>query len=102
LFWLRVRSYRQKKDGELKLWREQANASAWLQGLYVLRAINSCFPQGEDYPSEPIHLLNYDGTKTEEEVSKDCEREKAKATQDKITARILQVQSFFKRQSEDK
>lgn len=49
---------------QLKQKRKEISEQGWTNGLYVGRAIASCFPKGKKYPDEPLVLWN-DGTNDE-------------------------------------
>lgn len=41
---------------QLKQRREEMSDAGWTNGLYVGRAIGSCFSKGSKYPDEPLEL----------------------------------------------
>lgn len=51
-FW----KYRDKFIIENKRLADERNATAWLNGLYILNAISAVLPKGRKYPNEPIKL----------------------------------------------
>lgn len=74
--------------------------SAWLQGLYISHAIEACFSENRHYPKKPLHIFDDDGAEPEEIQAEERAKAEGKANQDMITAQILQVQSYFKKQQE--
>lgn len=59
--------------------RKEKNAEAWLQGVYILRAIGSILPNSEEtYPSEPLPMTQEDLDYAEEQ-KRQKEIENAKA-----------------------
>lgn len=49
---------------QAKYRRENMSDIGWVNGLYVGRAIGSCFPKGKKYPDEPMELWS-DGASDE-------------------------------------
>jgi len=49
-----VKAFKEKTEHEAAVFREQANFTAWLQGLYIARAIAANFSKNVRYYSEPI------------------------------------------------
>lgn len=49
-----IAAYRQKNEFEIESFREKANYTAWLQGLYVARAIAVNLSKNTQYFNEPI------------------------------------------------
>lgn len=86
LLWVYRNLYIQKIEEEAKLQKEIMNASAWLQGLYVHKAIKSAFSRDEKYPEQPIEL---------EDKPKD-RYEKNKRVENKIKQQLLNAQIILK------
>lgn len=54
LLWVYRNLYIQKMEQDIKLQQEMINYQAWLQGLYIQRAIASNFSKGINYLDKPI------------------------------------------------
>lgn len=48
--------------------------TGWTNGLYVVRAISSCFSKNAKYPDEPLRLWNDETPKEESEKLSDADR----------------------------
>ena len=94
-----MKAYKQRKEAEAKLWQTQANTSAWLCGIYVMRAIGNCISSDVNYPQSPLRNLFKSDPELPDQ-QEDTEREKAKGDQDLITAQILHAKSVLKKQDE--
>lgn len=88
MFWAYVKASRENL--------KQQNFMMWIQGIYIKNAIESVLCEDGKYPERPIEI--FDSEKEQEKK----EEEKAKANRELINAQILQVQSYFKKQSQDK
>lgn len=51
-----VEAFKQKKEYAAQEFREKANFSAWLQGVYIARAIAVNFSKNTSYFDQPIAL----------------------------------------------
>lgn len=65
-----VEAYKQKQEYAAREFREKANFSAWLQGVYIARAIAVNFAKNASYFDQPIMLSNSENS--EEDVNGDA------------------------------
>lgn len=74
--------------------RKEHNFDAWLQGVYILRAIGSIIPNSEEmYPEEPLPL-------TQEDMELVEEREKRKQIENAKTYMETMMHNVNKRRKE--
>lgn len=58
----------------MKYRRDNMSDSGWVNGLYVGRAISSCFSKNAKYPEEPLKLWNDGANQEENEPFTDADR----------------------------
>lgn len=59
---------------QMKYRRDNMSDSGWVNGLYVGRAISSCFSKNAKYPEEPLKLWNDGANQEENEPFTDADR----------------------------
>ena len=72
LFFLYIEAYELKQKNEVRSEEHKINTLAWLQGVYVVKALGCTFGKSE-YPSKPIDLSDSDRTDTDVQTMKDNE-----------------------------
>lgn len=64
-----IKVFKEREEREAESFQIESNFQAWLQGVYITKAISACFGKNVKYPSEPIRLKDEE-VKPIETVSK--------------------------------
>ena len=81
LFWTlnprKLKPFRKAREDRLKISQSRMNLQAWMMGLYVQRAIGSCFSNkaGSKYPEKPLEAFDPKDEIEQKKLSVDEEAE---------------------------
>lgn len=67
-------------------------------GSYMIKAICHILPKGNSYPEKPIHMFEGDGMDNITEIDDKHKQKLAEKDSALITAQMIKVQSYFKKQ----
>ena len=95
VFWAYCRAYKKQQENAVKAWQLQTNTSAWIQGQYLMLAIDAMFSKGNRYPEKPIEIFRDDSAEINRQLPQMSRTEIYIQTQtEKIRAYFEQKQSF--------
>lgn len=93
MFYIYLKAYRQREEYKAEVWRFQTNTTAWIQGIYIGRAIGACLSRGNNYPEKPLPFFG--GGNNEEEIE-----EHISSADDAIRAQTERIDSLLTKQAQ--
>jgi hypothetical protein len=92
VFWIYLKAYKAKM--------KQSDLMAWIQGMYIAKAISACFDKDYPYPCKPLGFFDESSDLEENNLSLEKDQtEPENINKSLIDAQMLQVQSYFKNKS---